>query len=161
MYKTDQMLIAEGVAFSSTGTMTVATGDVGAIMFKTPATGYVHFSPPTIRSSAAVTVSLLEKYTETTGDNEADLPARNHNRLSANVAASVIRGGADITADNEEGALTLSTVSIGADLYPAKVAADQKIVLLQDTNYMLAISNASGGNAIVNYSIFWSEEGSI
>lgn len=159
---TDHALIHEGKAFTVAGTMAILNNKTGALMFATPATGYIHFKAASIASDVAVTVSFMEGYEEGVGDTVSVITPPNRNRLSATAATAVVKGGTDVTPIASGAQVTLITARVGANQPAYKVGGAispaEEWVLAQGRDYIVAIANASGSTANVSYDLFWYEE---
>lgn len=123
---------------------------------------YVHFKAANIRSTAAVTVSLMEGYTKAVGDTVSAVTPRNRNRISGDHSVVTLTGGTDVVPTQGAVYCTLATAAIGADLPAYKVGGDtasaEEWVLKPGTSYCLAVANGSGSTATVSYDLFWYEE---
>lgn len=123
---------------------------------------YCHFKAAAIRSTAAVTVSLLEGYVKALANTVSAVTPMNRNRTRATASKITLTGGTNVTPTQETVYATLGTAAIGANLPAYRVGGDvqqaEEWVLNPGTNYCVAITNASGGDALVSYDLFWYEE---
>jgi len=123
---------------------------------------YIHFKAAAIRSTAAVSVSLMEGYTKAVGDTVSAVTPRNRNRISADASVVTLTGGTDVVPTQGATFCTLATAAIGANLPAYKVGGDmsqaEEWVFKPGTSYCIAIANASGSTATVSYDLFWYEE---
>jgi hypothetical protein len=144
----------EGAEYSTRGTMSVVTTKNGGLLLETPANDFVRLKKLSIKSTFAITVSLLEDYIETEGNTLARLPGIDRNRNANRTAKAVAQGCVDITPVNGPNALTLATVALVPNL---EVDVSGEWILKPGTNYMLAIANASGSTAAIGYDLVWEE----
>lgn len=140
------------------------TGLVNAMTVQSLAGGtdksYCHFNAMSIHSTAAVTVSLLEQYTKAPGDTVGTVTPKNCNRISTDASTITLTGGTDVTPTQATGYNTLATTSVSAGETKKLGGASSTThewILNTGYNYCIAIANASGGNAVISYDLFWYE----
>lgn len=126
---------------------------------------YCHFKAASVGSNAAVTVSLLEGYVKAEANTVSAITPMNRNRINPVASKITLTGGTNVTPTQEAVYATLVTAVIGANLPAYKVGGDikqaEEWVLDPGSNYCVAISNASGGNALISYDLFWYEEAGV
>lgn len=136
--------------------MTIATGDVGALMITTPAGTPVQLDDVIVSNSAGpVAVNLLEDYTyvEVAKSPLTPLAA---NRQLAPTSAVTIFAYPDISAVAGADALTVATMNLVAAMSDYRLGS-VAIQLKPLTTYLLAFTNSNGGNAVVNFALSWKE----
>lgn len=159
--------VHNGVAFSLSGTMSLLSGEVGAIAFVVPTGKEMHLKNFSVTTSAGpVTVGLMKKYTIHADASPGELIPVNRKVRSTSAASSVIFTASAVAA----GHLTSSTgygnleimvlpgTSAGSSKTGASSSTFEEFELYPD-NYIITITNGTspGATITVGYSLFWYE----
>ena len=154
--------IHEGVLFETYGKFTlVANTGTKSITFKTPTTGYVHFRPTTLVSSAdKLTVEYYEGATVTAATGTA-LTAVNHNRGSSKTSGTTILDAPTITGAGTKFMqiyIPGATGTGGTRSGSTAGLSGSEWVLKQNTVYVVKFTNASTSANDVQANFQWYEE---
>lgn len=162
MINTDHAAIHEGMAFTVSNKMDVASAQVGGLEITVPAGAYCHFKPASFSVSAGpIIVAFLEDYTFVGG---SAIPSANRKRTSAATATVTVKGLANISAVAGAAPLNLQTILLSGNTTAGRLGAAQSLAdewVLKEGKYLIAITNATnpGATATVAYDLFWYEEG--
>lgn len=130
------------------------------ISMKTPATGYVHLSPPTYFSSAdKLTIEYFEGATQTAETGTA-ITAVNHNRVSTNTPKATLLDAPTVTNNGTKFAQVYipGSTGVGGTRYGESVGGTKnEWVLKQNTVYLIKFSNASTSANDVQINAQWYE----
>lgn len=153
----EHMEIHANQMFAWSEKFSIAEAGVANLVLTTPAVGYVHFKPPRIDSNGPdITVELVEGQATTVGTARTPL---NRNRNSSVTSDSTLVSGATLGA----GGSTIDTMFIGGGTgvggtkTGAQTSNENEWVLLQNTKYVVKITNGGSGTAIVCIGLLWYE----
>lgn len=156
----DHAYIHRGKAFSAMGSASLAANTSYGVTITTPAasSGYVHYRPALITSSASyLGVTVIEAPT-VTGGSDGTIVNRERNSTTASACAY------KYNVTYSSGGIVLDMFSIGSGGSPQSRAGggsggDIELVLKPSTTYIVLINNPSGGaTTTVIWNLFWYEE---
>ena len=156
----DHAYIHQGKAFSAMGSTSLAANASYGVTITTPAatTGFVHYRPALISSSASyIGITLLEAPTVSGGTAGTII---NRERNSAATSGAAYKYGVTYTS----GGTVLDMTSVGSGGNPparsgGSLGGDVEIVFKPETTYIVLINNPSGGaTTTVIWNLFWYEE---
>ena len=158
----DHAYIHDGIAFTVLGiTGSIAAGATTKFRFTTPtvASGkYIHWRPAHIDGiSTGVTYELYESPTASAGSTATPI---NRNRLSSNTSAmQLFNSGATVSGGTLIQIIGGGTGSTGVTNAGGTGGAQNELVLAQNTEYAIVLTNRSGSTAtLIVYEFFWYEE---
>ena len=158
---TDHAAIHDGIAYTVSNKMDIASAKVGGLEITVPEGTYCHFKPASFSCSGGpMIVAFLEDYTFVGG---SAIPSNNRKRTSTKTATVTVKGSTDVTAVSGTTPLNLQTLLLSGNSTAGKLGSAATLAdewVLKAGNYLVAISNATspGVTVTVAYDLFWYEE---
>ena len=153
----DHAYIHKGIAYATAVNTTLLGNATKYLTITTPAgsSGYIHFRPTTVSTTASgVSVSFFEGATFTGGNT---VTPRNHNRNVADTSIASVKADASVTVDGT----LLFNFSVGSATRRSSGGsggADDEILFKPNTDYCLKITNLTSTDTQIFNTFFWYEE---
>ena len=155
----DQSYIHDGFLFENNLQFSLATTATKAISFITPADKEIHYSPSNLNTSGdKVTIELFENATVTPATGTT-LVAYNHNRISSNVSAVILKNAPTVTVQGDKIAFSYlpGSTGVGQSRSGGELGTGNEWILKKGTTYIILITNGSTAANLITIKQKWFE----
>lgn len=157
----DHSYIHAGKGFSIPVELSMASGSTAYLSLTTPAatSGYVHFRPTNIVSTATAIKAYIYEDQSSTGGSDISSKIVNRNRNSTATTGVTIKSGVTVTVSGDPIQMSAAGSAGGpTSRAGGETGANEEFVLLPETEYIIRIVEAGSAATTVVATAFWYEE---